>query len=116
MHQAFKEDIADANAFYKKKSTSKEMKKYIDGALRYYMSSPTEAFAETAATIVYFHPEAEWYNAMSFIFPRMMKLVRAQLVLDKIIPADYAGKGGTPAAAPIPTDIPSGKIMSEARP
>jgi hypothetical protein len=113
LKQAFKADVAQANAFYKK--ASKELKKDIDDNFRYFMSAFDEAFAESGAVIVYFHPESFRYNAMTVLFPQMMERVRALLVRDEIIKADHVGMQGKPEAAPIPADVPSGKVMSELR-
>jgi hypothetical protein len=111
--KAFKEDVAHINMMLKKNPKDKELKKDI-GMFSHYMGRAKEAFAEAGATIVYFHDDARWYEMMSVLFPQVMTLVKAELVKDKIISADYVGK----ALAPKPADAPapSGKVTSELRP
>jgi hypothetical protein len=108
---AFKADVAQTNAWAKAKKTSKDVKERIEFN-RSYLNSLEEAFAETAATIMYFHPDSFRFVVMAAIFPRVMTQMRELLVRDLIIPADHVGPIGAPERGAPPTDIVTGKISS----
>ena len=108
---AFKADVAQTNAWAKAKKTPKGVREEVENN-RSYLNSLEEAFAETAATIMYFHPDSYRFVLMGAIFPRVMTQMRELLVRDLIIPADHVGPIGAPERGAPPADIVTGKISS----
>ncbi len=64
--QALKADVADINAFLKKKTTTKEQRKEVEG-YRYFFSSPREAVAEAVSMTLYLHPDFWAHKDMMFL-------------------------------------------------
>jgi hypothetical protein len=108
---AFKADVDAVNAWYKAKKTAKDVREQIDFN-RSYLNSLEEAFAESGATIMYFHPDSFRFLVMNGMFPRVMAQMRALLVRDLIIPANHVGPIGAPERGAPPADIVTGKISS----
>ena len=89
--EAYKADVAQADAYLNKLFITKDQQKLID-YYRIFMSRSMEAFAEVGATILYLHPQSTHYTNIDFLFPRMMAMVRLELTLDKIIETGHMGK------------------------
>ena len=89
--EAYKADVIQANAYLTKLTITKDQQKLID-YYRYFISSSAEAFAEVGATILYVHPQSRHYKNIDFLFPRLMAMVRLELIMDKIIETGHIGK------------------------
>ena len=89
--EAYKADVIQADAYLNKLTITNYQQKVID-YYRFYMSRSREAFAEVGATILYLHPQSRHYKNIDFLFPRLMAMVRLELMLDKIIETGHMGK------------------------